>query len=111
MLRPATATIYKLLVTLRAVEPAVWRRLEVEDCSLSMLHRTIQAAMGWQDCHAHHFEIGDVKYTSEEAIGDLDFHSDDSIKISDIVAAGQESFNYTYDIGDPWDHTVTIEKR
>jgi len=111
MLKSAsTKTIYQLLVSLRGIEPSIWRRLEVEDCCLSHLHRIIQAAMGWQNCHMHCFEIGDQKYTSDEAIGDLDWSSDNSIKLSEIVAEGHHSFIYTYDMGDHWEHTVTVEK-
>ena len=111
MLKSAsTKTVYQLLVTLREVEPSVYRRLEVEDCCLSTLHRIIQAAMGWQDCHMHCFEIGDQKYTSDEAIGDLGWSNDDSTKLGEIVAEGHDSFIYTYDMGDHWDHTIKIEK-
>ena len=88
-----TKTVYQLHVALQGVQPAVWRRLEVVDCSLSKLHRIIQAAMGWQDCHMHCFEIGDQKYTSDEAIGDLGWGNDDSIKLSEIVADGHESLH------------------
>lgn len=105
-----TKTVFQVLVTLHGIEPSVWRRLEVEDCCLSALHRIIQAAMGWQDCHMHCFEIGSQKYTSEKTIGDLGWDSDDSITLNEIVSAGHDSFIYTYDMGDHWDHTIKIEK-
>jgi Plasmid pRiA4b ORF-3-like protein len=29
---------------------------------LSRVHRVIQAAMGWEDCHLHTFQIGKTTY-------------------------------------------------
>lgn len=46
-----------LKVTLRNIEPPIWRRIAVaEDVTLAQLHRVIQEAFGWEDCHLHEFE-------------------------------------------------------
>lgn len=40
--------VYQLKVFLRGIKPPVWRRVLVpQDCTISVLHETIQIAMGW----------------------------------------------------------------
>jgi Plasmid pRiA4b ORF-3-like protein len=59
----AGATIVSLKVTLRGAKPAIWRRLLVPSTmTLGDLHLAIQAAMGWEDCHLHAFEIDGRQY-------------------------------------------------
>jgi len=51
-------SIISLKVTLRGTKPPAWRRLLVPGgMTLGDLHRTIQPAIGWHDCHLHAFEI------------------------------------------------------
>lgn len=60
---PDSRRVYQLKITLEDVRPAIWRRVLVpEDTTLVGLHRVIQAAMGWEDYHLWHFEVGDVEY-------------------------------------------------
>ena len=45
-------SVYQVLVTLREVRPAVWRRVLVPaDITLGRLHPVPQAAMGWEERH------------------------------------------------------------
>ena len=60
-------TVYRLKITLDDVKPPVWRRVEVEDCSLETLHEVIQDAMGWENYHLYEFEIDGVRYTDARA--------------------------------------------
>ena len=55
---PRSDEIYQLKITLKNVEPAIWRRIEVPDCTLDDLHYYIQSAMGWGNCHMHQFIVG-----------------------------------------------------
>ncbi len=49
-----------LRVELLRVEPVIWRRIRVgHDLRLPDLHKTLNAAMGWLDCHLHSFRVGD----------------------------------------------------
>jgi len=44
--------VYQLKITLREIEPPIWRRvLVLSDITFYKLHKTIQAAFGWQDYH------------------------------------------------------------
>lgn len=103
-----------LKITLRGLRPPVWRRVRVSaDSSLHMLHRVIQAAMGWQDYHLHEFEIGDRRYGEPDDDpwpGDQPTYNDRNIKLGALVERGVERFRYVYDFGDDWEHEIVVEK-
>ena len=52
-----TGEVYQVKVTLMDMEPPIWRRVQVSDCTLDKLHEYIQTAMGWTNSHLHHFRI------------------------------------------------------
>jgi hypothetical protein len=55
--------IYQIKVTLLGTDPPIWRRLLVPaDLTLEQLHRVLQLAMGWEDCHMHEFRIGQQRF-------------------------------------------------
>ena len=57
------ARIFDLRLELSHVTPRVWRVLRVPaNLRLDDLHYAIQAVMGWNDFHAHVFEVGDAEY-------------------------------------------------
>jgi hypothetical protein len=98
----------RLKVTLKGLKPPVWRRLLVEDTTtLGELHKAIQAAMGWEDAHLHLFMAG------REEIGDprqLDDVEDEAhVTVGEFAALGWKSFAYIYDMGDHWEHAISIE--
>lgn len=75
---------YQFKITLSDSEPPIWRRIQVEDCTLDELHGHIQTAMGWTNSHLHYFEIGgkrfgdpelleDAAFDERAAVGDADF--------------------------------------
>ena len=52
--------VYVLHVQLDEAEPPIWRRVVVEEATkLPKLSRILEAAMGWEGYHLHHFEIFD----------------------------------------------------
>ena len=56
--RPTRAALIVRL-DLDDARPPIWRRLRLaSDLPLSQLHDVIQTAMGWEDCHLHHFVMG-----------------------------------------------------
>jgi hypothetical protein len=105
--RRATAPVagLELEVTLRDVEPRVWRRIVVpESISLRRLHAGLQVAMGWENAHLYLFAIGDVDYGDVE---DMDELGDVRTKLADVAAPGL-TFRYDYDFGDGWEHDVRV---
>jgi len=112
----AAAEIYPLKITLARIEPPIWRRVQVTDCTLADLHDVIQAAMGWQDAHLHVFKVGDQEFGLPEQWQDAGGWDDSEvadsgeIKLSTLRAQGVKKFKYEYDMGDGWEHTIQFEK-
>jgi hypothetical protein len=109
---PAGERLYQFKVTLLGLQPPVWRRIQVKNCSLDKLHEHIQTAMGWTNSHLHQFEIEEQCYGDPELLED-EFESIDSTrtKIKDIVPRDGKRFRfqYEYDFGDGWEHEVLFE--
>lgn len=109
---PAEKTI-QFKVTLRYIQPQIWRRLVLPDnFTLGDLHGAIQLAMGWEDCHMHAFVIGGVSYTDSRAaeMGDMDMVNEDTVLLSRMVTRAKQKFTYEYDFGDSWLHEIVVEK-
>jgi hypothetical protein len=112
--KKSATTIYQFRVTLLDTKPTIWRRIQISDCKLNTLHYHIQAVMGWENSHLHHFDIKGERHGIPE---DLDYDGDgdvvDSRKalVSEIIPADGKkiAFRYTYDFGDNWEHEVLFE--
>jgi len=105
-----SGTVYQLKITLAGIRPPVWRRVQVQDCTLDRLHNIIQVCFGRSDSHLHAFEIGGEQYGDPEQMQDLDAAPERKMSLSRIAASGLKKFTYTYDFGDNWEHVVQIEK-
>lgn len=106
--------LYQFKITLLGIKPPIWRRIQVRDCTLSDLHRHIQAAFGWCDYHLHQFEIDGVHYSEPSPDGDdfgLVFDDDRRFVLSNLLpSSGQRTrWLYEYDFGDGWQHEVLFE--
>lgn len=101
---------YRIKVQLRGVaKPPVWRRLEVPaELRLSELHLVIQAAMGWENCHMHVFDDGKYQYGLPDP--ELGHRDESAVRLSQVLTGVGAKLSYTYDFGDDWEHTVTLEK-
>jgi hypothetical protein len=98
----------ELEITLRDVEPRVWRRIVVpEAVTLRQLHDLLQVAMGWQDSHLYLFAIGDREYGD---IDDFDELGSLTTTLATVVDPGAV-FRYDYDFGDGWEHDVRVVRR
>jgi hypothetical protein len=113
----ATGEVYQFKVTLMDTKPPIWRRIQVNDCTLDKLHEHIQTAMGWTNSHLHHFRI-DGKFYGDpmlmaENFGDLNYADSTRTRLSDILPKGAQGFQfeYEYDFGDGWRHEVVFEER
>ena len=110
---PQPTPAYQIKITLRDVQPTVWRRLRVPDCALDELHDVLQLAMGWEDCHMHEFAAGKRRFLAngvEDFDLDIPGEPEDEVWLSDLVAAGTKKLTYMYDFGDGWGHDIKIEK-
>jgi hypothetical protein len=111
----APEMIYQFKITLVGSKPPIWRRIQVEDCTLDELHEYVQAAMGWTNSHLHQFEIDGERYGNPEFLddgyGDFDCIDSTRTRISEVLPKRTRGFRfrYEYDFGDGWEHDVLLE--
>jgi hypothetical protein len=104
-----TRRIFQLKITLDDVTPPVWRRLLVPaGYTLDRVHRAIQYAMGWHNCHLHSFEVDGEQYGEPDPAGELVVRDELDFRF-DAVASKGSRLRYTYDFGDWWEHEVIVE--
>jgi len=101
---------FQLYVELDDVMPTVWRRLLVPtSVRLSKLADVLLNAMGWNNSHLHCFNVGGSRYgmvEDEYPEGEID---ETSVTVRQALR-GSKRFEFEYDFGDGWSHTVTIEQ-
>jgi hypothetical protein len=108
-------TVYQFKITLLESHPPIWRRIQVQDCTLDKLHEHIQTAMGWTNSHLHHFKVKNQLYGDpvllQENFEDMEYEDSTTTRISDILpkTGRRFRFEYEYDFGDSWDHEVLFE--
>ena len=79
--------------------------------SLKLLHEVIQAAMPFQDYHLFQFRVDAVRYAiPDPEWPDGSTRSAKTTKLAALVDRGTTAFAYTYDFGDNWQHTITVEE-
>jgi hypothetical protein len=106
--------LFQFKVTLLDIRPAIWRRIQVPDCTLGDLHEYIQAAFGWWNYHMHQFEIDGERY-GVPAPDDMDFglelRDETDVLLSTLVpkSGRRRRWIYEYDFGDGWRHEVLFE--
>ncbi len=104
------SVVYRLRITLADIEPAIWRLVEVPDCSLAELHEVIQIAMGWQNTQMHQFVVNG-KHFCQALLDDIDLEDEESIRLSQIFKGKKKPrIVYEYEFGDGWQHEFTLEK-
>lgn len=104
--------IARLRVSLKGIEPAIWRRVEVPlTATLKALHDVIQAAFLWQDYHLHVFEVGEERYGVPDPEWDSlrSIRSEKGVRLAALIERGVASLTYTYDFGDDWQHRIEVE--
>ena len=107
------AQVYQIKVTLNDTHPPIWRRLLAPgDATLRKLHDILQIVMGWRDSHLHQFKIGGEVYgaTEYDEGGELGLLPEQRYRLSQVVPEPRAQFQYEYDFGDGWEHTLVVEK-
>ena len=106
----------RVRVTLLDTEPAVWRELEVSsDLSLVQVHDVLQAAMGWNDSHLHHFYDGDD--LTAYFLNGFDVEEGDEgrpeadVPLGEVLSEPGDVITYEYDFGDGWLHRIELLAR
>jgi hypothetical protein len=103
-----------LRIELIDIEPLIWRRVAVPTATnLQTLNRIIQAAMGWQDHHLWEFTADDKTYgvpDPEDASWGHKVYRASTTKLASLIEGGVTAFEYTYDMGDNWEHRIVVER-
>jgi hypothetical protein len=107
--------IFRLKIELNDWQPPIWRRVEVPaTASLKALHDVIQAVMLFDDCHLYEFRVQNKRY----AVPDPEWnnthdrtYSAKTTKLSAFVERDINELAYTYDFGDAWRFTITVESK
>ena len=111
--------VYQFRIMLKYIKPAIWRVIQVpENYTFWDLHVAIQDAMGWQDYHLHDFILINPETKQKVRIGipsEEELLEEETIPgwktmIADYFSMENKSADYTYDFGDNWQHTITLEK-
>jgi hypothetical protein len=113
---PAGRRLYQFKITLKDIQPPIWRRIQVKNSSLDKLHEYIQTAMGWTNSHLHQFKIDGIVYGDPDLLceGWLDetqpVNSLDT-KVSAVIPEDGKRFRfeYEYDFGDSWQHEILFD--
>jgi len=106
------ARILQLKITLKDIEPKIWRRFLVSDFwTFDKLHRIIQRVMGWENYHLFEFKFGKIRIILPDE-GYLEENELDpkKVKIEKYVNKEKQKFEYVYDFGDSWEHEIVVEK-
>jgi hypothetical protein len=105
--------VYQLKLTLKHIEPTIWRRILIHpEITLKRLHQIVQKLMGWYDYHLYQFRAKEQVFSPPGEEIDLMSRRPQSVNIpiSWLVSYQVKSLIYEYDFGDGWEISVRLEK-
>ena len=103
-------TAYSLKITMDGIKPRIWRTFCVPgEITLDRLHDVIQIVMGWRDCHLHCFHIAGQRYTEKPEDQAIDGLEESGFRLCDLIPRAKTKFEYEYDFGDDWRHTLVVD--
>lgn len=102
------APIYQLKASLDGIDPPIWRTFLVPStATLHEVHRILQLLFHWYDYHLYRFDFADRSF---EAPDEEAAHEDATrVRLADLRFRVGSTLRYTYDYGDNWIHSVTVE--
>ncbi len=103
--------ICQFKVVLKGSHPPIWRRLQIDgSMSLAMLHRAIQAVMGWHDVHLHEFRIQGNFFGTPLPENEDILTNEKAVPILKALRCRGARAVYVYDFADDWRHEVVLER-
>ncbi len=113
MAKKRITAIFQLRVSLREIEPPVWRSIQLsEDTTLARLHRILQLLFNWEDYHLHDFKAGGCTFSvpnPEDAFYGREVIDERLVPLNQVVDRVGDAFEYVYDFGDDWIHDILLE--
>jgi hypothetical protein len=102
-------SVHALRVSLRDVEPTVWRRIAVpSETKLPRFARMLEAVMGWDGYHLHSFSVAGLRF-GEPDEDDDDVIDERRVTVKQILPSLGSALQWDYDFGDGWEHDVVVE--
>ena len=109
---------YQLKIQIKNSHPPIWRRLIVPaGLSFSQLAVILNETMGWCGYHLFSFEFYHLGIHVEDNVeeyddfGWSDYEREEADEtLIDTYLDTEGWFTYIYDLGDDWQHRVTVEK-
>jgi Plasmid pRiA4b ORF-3-like protein len=111
----AQQTVLQIKIALLGTKPPIWRRVLVPgEFTLAQLHDVVQTAVGWEDCHLHQFYIGGQRFgvldPNERFLGGPLTLNEKKTRLASLLNKTGAKATYIYDLGDSWEHALTVEK-
>ncbi|MDC0584651.1 plasmid pRiA4b ORF-3 family protein [Bacteroidales bacterium] len=108
-----TNKVYEIKVSLKNIEPEIWRTFKINGkSSFYELHAVIQLVMGWYDSHLFEFENKNYRIGESDPDFDAEYESKlteaDDITVEEVLIRKGSSINYLYDFGDHWEHQIKV---
>jgi hypothetical protein len=103
--------ICSVRIELLHTNPLIWREVEVPtSVTLKVLHDIVQIAMGWFDCHLWEFSVNGMIYglPMDEDWGTAPRVDAIKVRLRDVLTPRRARIDYLYDMGDSWEHRLTI---
>lgn len=107
---------FQLKIMIKNSKPPIWRRVIVPSgITFSQLSMILNEVMGWCGYHLFEFEFYHLGLHIVEDVEDyyfdtyFDYLEASSTYIREYLEEN-DWFTYTYDLGDYWEHRVTVEK-
>ncbi len=115
---PANPLRFQVRVDLVGSKPPIWRRLDLpSNLTLDRVHDVLQTAFGWTNSHLHRFTLASDRYEREMEgiLTPYDVEEgeegvlESEVRLDQFLAKKGDTLHYSYDFGDDWEHTVTLE--
>ena len=107
-----TVNIYRVHISLREIDPPIWRRLELSSrTTLKQFHRMLQIAMGWENSHLHEYIVDGQRYGTPDYLYDEpgEVVAETGIRLERVLPELSATMLYLYDFGDYWEHEIRLE--
>lgn len=101
---------YQLKIKLREASPVIWRKVTVPaGITFEGLKNIINIVMGWSGEHLYCFEFPRLGISIEDDFEEQEIFSVKETTIDRFLTLEKE-FEYIYDFGDNWEHSIIVEK-
>jgi hypothetical protein len=113
MANKPTRAVLQFKVSLRDIEPPVWRRVQIwQNTKLPHLHRILQLLFNLEDYHLHQFVLGRRTYAvpdPEDDSYERKVIDERRVPVTKLAGRVGAEFTYVYDFGDDWEHQLLLE--